>query len=140
MTGQINGRGKQKAGGQDSKEDRLYSGDMARREIELHRDERVSDGQRQATSMHLPVAVHYRLDKLVNLAHGVNSSRAEIVAMLIASAPLDEDELERQIIAYRKLRVGDAIPSAFPPTVDGEDSVVVPLHGPGRRKQQSAGG
>ncbi|HEY7830252.1 MAG TPA: hypothetical protein VIC06_06775 [Solirubrobacteraceae bacterium] len=85
--------------------------------------------------MALPLPIHYRLDKLVDLADDANSNRAEIIAMLIAQAPFDESEMEARILAYRKMSVGDAVRDVD--DTDGDD-VVVPMHGPGRRKKDQA--
>jgi hypothetical protein len=101
-------------------------------EVELPLFERLRESRRQTTSMSLPLAVHYRLDRLARLAGDVNASRAEIIAMLIAAAELDAAELERRVLAYRKLTVGDVIPAGD--ARNDDDSVVVPLGRPGRPK------
>lgn len=119
--------------------DRRYPDSMAERRITIPLGQRLRDAPRQTTSMSLPLPVHYRLDELVHLAGDVNSNRAELIAMLIASAPLDSRVLEDHILAYRKSTVGEVIPDALIPAAEG-GSVVVPLHGPGRRRKQDAGG
>ena len=84
---------------------------MARRQeiINLSRAERLRDSVRQATSMSLPVAIQHRLDRLAESAKDVDATRAEIIGLLIANASLGED-LELEVLRYRKLRVGDVIP------------------------------
>lgn len=61
--------------------------------------------------MSLPVAISHRLDVLVEAAEDVNTTRAEIIGLLIAEADLDPEELERRILRYRKMTVGDVIPN-----------------------------
>jgi hypothetical protein len=112
-------------------------GKMNPRTIVLPIWDRLRDSPRQVTSMSLPLAVHYRLDRLARLAEDVNASRAEIVAMLIAEAEMDGDDLESRILTYRKKRVGDVAPAD--PQRDGVDTVVVPLAQPGRPKKNAAG-
>jgi hypothetical protein len=89
--------------------------------------------------MALPVPIHYRLDELVRLARDVNSNRAELIATLIAFAPLVGSELEDMILAYRRLTVGEVMPNATASHAEG-DSLVVQLHGPGRRKKDDLAG
>ncbi len=96
--------------------------------------QRVRESVRQTTSMSLPAPIHFRLDELVRLASDVNSSRAELIAMLIASAPLAANELEDRILAYRRLTAGEVMPNLLAAETE-DDTVVVPLHGPGRRKR-----
>jgi hypothetical protein len=111
-------------------------GKLTPRTVELARWERLRDSPRQVTSMSLPLAVHYRLDRLARLAEDVNASRAEIAAMLIAEAKLDVGDLESRVLAYRKLHVGDVAPSD--PQHDDSDTVVVPLAKPGRPRKSEA--
>ncbi len=106
--------------------------------VHLSRDERLRDSKRQSTSMSLPLAVHHRLDLLAEAAEDAGATRAEIVGMLIAGTPLDTDELERGVLRYRKLKVGDALPEE-PPELDEQDGPVEPdnvisiaRRGPGR--------
>jgi hypothetical protein len=80
------------------------------------------------TSVSLPIPVHQRLDELVQAAATANSTRAEVIAMLIATAKLDPDELVRRLLDYRVLTVGDVLGASE------HDNVVVGIHGPGRRK------
>jgi predicted DNA-binding protein len=105
-------------------------------------DERLRDSRRQATSMSMPLAVHHRLDVLTGLATDVNATRAEIIAMLIAHADVDVEQLEKAVLAYRKMTVGDVVPTkpGEPSPEDAGDNVVkLPLRQPGRPRQRSAG-
>lgn len=113
---------------------------MAKRSevVVLSRGERLRDSKRQSTSMTLPLAVHHRLDLLAEAAQDVDASRAEIIAMLIAQAPLDPDGLEHAVLRYRKLKVGDVLPEEEPELVEpaelGEAGNVISIarRGPGR--------
>jgi hypothetical protein len=88
--------------------------------------------------MTMPLAVHRKLDLLAGLSEDVAATRAEIVGMLIAQANPDVEELERSLLAYRKLTVGDVLPQA-PGGGDGAgDGVVVPLRPPGRPPHRAA--
>lgn len=80
--------------------------------VELDLDEDLIESLRLPTSMSLPLALHRRLDVLAELAKAAKSSRAEIISMLIANAELDSEKLERQIMDYRRLSVGDVFPEA----------------------------
>ncbi len=103
--------------------------------VSLPRGERLRDSRRQATSMSLPLAVHHRLDLLAEAAADVNASRGEIIAMLIAEADPDPAELERRVLAFRKMTVGEVLPAQE--RVAEGDQVVVPLRTPGRPKRSA---
>lgn len=94
--------------------------------VSLPRDARARDAGRQSTSMSLPLAIYRRLDMLAEAAEGVEASRADIVAMLIAFADLDGDRLERQIIDYRKLTVGQVLPDGPDEPDERDDEVAEP--------------
>jgi hypothetical protein len=81
--------------------------------------------------MSFPIAIHGRLDRLAESGETVRASRAELVAMLIAEADLDPEEIERRILRYRRMTVGDVLD---PPELDPTDSdaVVVAMRRPGR--------
>ncbi len=78
--------------------------------VRLQLSERLRESERASTSMSLPVALHYRLDRLAEDAKDIDPTRAEIIGMLIAAAEFDDDDLELAILRYRKLKVGDVIP------------------------------
>ena len=105
----------------------------------MSRDEALRESERPATSMSLPLAVHHRLDLLAEGASYADATRAEIVGMLICDASLDVEELERAVLRYRKLKVGDVIPekpeeTSEPPALTTADNVVsIKKRGPGRR-------
>jgi hypothetical protein len=103
----------------------------------LSRNDRLRDSERQSTSMSLPFAVHHRLDLLAEAAEDAGASRAEIVGMLIAGAPLDTDELEQGVLRYRKLKVGDVIPEEEPglgatEKPEADNVISIARRGPGR--------
>jgi hypothetical protein len=96
---------------------------------------RLRDSTQQATSMSLPIAVLHRLDLLRAAAADANATRAEIIGMLISEAGIEPDELESQILAYRKKTVGDVIPAKQderPVEVERHNVVVLPVRRPGR--------
>jgi len=107
--------------------------------VVLSRSEKLRDSKRQATSMALPTAVHHRLDMLAEAAKDTEATRAELVAMLIANAPLDSEELELAVMRYRKTTVGDVIPEEQPEVDEREekDNVIsIARRGPGRPSSQ----
>lgn len=61
--------------------------------------------------MSLPLAVHQRLDELVDLATATNTSRQELLAALVALETIDREALERRVMAYRRLKVSDLVGS-----------------------------
>ncbi len=77
--------------------------------------------------MNLPIAVLRRLDAMAGEARFARAGRNELLAALIAAAPLDGSSLEGLIGSYRKLRIADVLPEA---TTD--DSVVIQMRRPGR--------
>jgi hypothetical protein len=110
--------------------------------IRLALDERLRESRRQGTSLSLPLAVHYRLDLLADLATDVKASRAEIIGMLIAAADLDDPgTLERGIVAYRKMLVGDVVPKRLGEARDEADDdnvVALPVRQPGRPSNRAS--
>jgi hypothetical protein len=78
--------------------------------VTLHPEDPLEDSPRQTTSMSLPLAVHHRLDVIAERAARTRPTRAEIIGMLIAEAELDPRELERRIMDYRALTVGQVVP------------------------------
>jgi hypothetical protein len=110
--------------------------------VTLPLDERLRDSRSQATSMSIPLAVHHRLDVMAHLATDLNATRAEIIAMLIARADLDVEQLEQAVLAYRKMTVGDVVPTKPgepSPEEVGDKVVRLPVRAPGRPRQRSAG-
>ncbi|HXV06210.1 MAG TPA: hypothetical protein VFP23_09945 [Solirubrobacterales bacterium] len=94
--------------------------------------------------MSLPFAVHHRLDLLAKAAEDAGATRAEIVGMLIAAAPLDAAELEAEVLRYRKLKVGDVVPEEQREPARQEeplkaDNVIsIARRGPGRPSRGSS--
>ena len=82
--------------------------------------------------MNLPIAVLRRLDAMATEARFARASRNELLAALIAAAPVKAAALEDLVNAYRQLRIADVLPD----TADS-DSVVVPMRKPGRPGAQS---
>lgn len=106
--------------------------------VVLSRGERLRESKRQATSMSLPLAVHHRLELLTEGASDVEATRAEIIGMLIATSPLNSEQLERAILRYRKMTVGDVVPDQPTPAIEpldlppGENVISIEKRGPGR--------
>lgn len=73
-------------------------------------DRSLRDSERTGTMFNLPVALHHRLDKLVELTidGGVRAHRIDVVAALILAAPEDSEELLKLHLDYGKARVKDA--------------------------------
>jgi hypothetical protein len=108
---------------------------MTGRDVPLNRSRSLLGSERQSTSMSLPLAVHYKLGRLAELAAAANASRAEIVAMLIAEADLDPGSLARRVLAYRELTVGDVVAPLDPPVEESEGVVMLPVSRPGRPRR-----
>jgi len=112
------------------------------RTITLSLDQRLRDSQRQATSMSLPLAVLHRLDLLAGAAADANATRAEIIGMLISEAAVDTEELEKQVLAYRKKSVRQVIPPKSDDRqikVVGQNVVELPVRTPGRPRKRLPG-
>jgi len=110
--------------------------------IALRRDERLRDSKRQATSMSLPLAIHHRLDLLADAAGDVNASRAELIGMLIAEAEPEAENVEKRVLAYRKMSVGDIVPDVRRETVKPVTAgtvVKLPVRRPGRPRKRDVG-
>ena len=103
----------------------------------LNLTDRIGDSPSRSTSMNLPVAVQRRLDELADLADAVRPTRNELLAALVATAKLDEGELEDLVLRYRRMRVRDVLPAQD--HLDGDGDVVVPLRRPGRPTRGGAG-
>ncbi|MEU0509151.1 hypothetical protein [Amycolatopsis sp. NPDC006125] len=64
---------------------------------------RLHRGRRRSTLVHWPEKVDHRLDLLLHLANqaGENTSRAQLLAALVAATPLDGARLARLLRKYR---------------------------------------
>jgi hypothetical protein len=94
-------------------------------------EDSILDCPTKGTSMSLPIAATRRLDEMARVARRSRPTRNELLAVLIATTPLDERELRRRIDEYRDMSIGDVLPTEAG-TADRSDSVVVPLRKPGR--------
>jgi len=105
--------------------------------VQLSLDSLLRDSKKQATSMSLPFAVHYKLDALAELAAAAHATRAEIIGMLIAQAELDSAQLEDGILRYRKKTVGDVL--SLSASEDADSNVIeLPVRQPGRPRTNRA--
>jgi hypothetical protein len=98
------------------------------KQVTLHLADSIIDCPTHGTSMNLPIAVLRRLDAMARDARRVRTSRNELLAALIARAPLEGRELEAIVDAYRRLQIADVLPEE----PRSGDSVVVPMRKPGR--------
>ena len=64
----------------------------------------LHEGERRSTLVYWPTRVDERLDFLLSLIseNGGQASRAQVLAALVAAAPLDGVKLDRQLRAYRR--------------------------------------
>jgi hypothetical protein len=105
--------------------------------MSIKRDDRLRDSHEDQIGVSIPRSLNARLDALVDVANeaGENTSRKEIVAVLILGAPTTGDALLREIKRYRTAAVADAI-------VEGRDERLFldptpPRPGPRTRKRSS---
>lgn len=107
-----------------------------RRILQIPLDEPLRDSPQFPTTLALPAAILHRLEELSSLAAATRATQSDLIGMLVAEADLDPDELERQIIEYRKKKVADIFnPDAgtLQVEVDHDLNIVkVPLRPPGR--------
>lgn len=68
--------------------------------------ELLKDSAKRTTLVQWPTAVDARLETLLGLlaVEGVEVSRAQLLAALVAEAPLDGNALGRKVRAYRRQR------------------------------------
>jgi hypothetical protein len=102
----------------------------ARAIIRLSLDERLRESERSATSMSLPAALVHRLNLLADEAKDIDATRSEIIGMLLAQAELGNENLELDILRYRKLKVADVVPAAEKTSSD--NVISISPRGPGR--------
>ena len=97
-------------------------------------DHRLRDCHDRQAGMSWPVPIHARLDELVRLARdgaGRDTSRKELVAALLLSAPSDPDELDAIIRKYRLATAREAL--VRPEDAEQGNVLRIPRHGPGPR-------
>lgn len=98
--------------------------------------ELLKNSQKRTTSVQWPEAVDDRLEALLGLAvaAGERVSRAELLAMLVAEAPLNGRQIGERVRAYRQL-----LPDEFSQTTTQVGELpVVRRPGPRRRSHPSA--
>lgn len=95
-------------------------------------DERLMNCSESKIGLSLPSPLSERLDQLVRLAEGVGerTTRKEVVASLILSAPMDGPALSERIRQLRSAVVHEAI------APDESGRVRLSRHGPGPRSRQ----
>jgi hypothetical protein len=81
----------------------------------------LQDSERRTTSVQWPAAVDERLETLLRLlkAEATPASRAQLLAALVATAPLDGPRLARVMRTYRRMRRDefDAVPAEALPVL-----------------------
>lgn len=89
--------------------------------------------------MSLPLAIHHRLDVVVEQAQDVNPSRADIIGMLLSEADPYDPGLEARILAYKKLQVGEVLPHSpdEPDENPAKNVYPFPKRQPGRPKRKN---
>ena len=97
---------------------------------------RLVEGEETGAAVDWPVALHHRVDQLVELAEGVGerTSRKELVAALVLASPTDGNELSDMLRTYRTALTRDAllnVPSS-------ENVVELRRRGPGPRSRKSS--
>ncbi|HEX9967503.1 MAG TPA: hypothetical protein VGB06_06130 [Solirubrobacterales bacterium] len=112
---------------------------MARKKelVKLSPGERIRDAVPQSTSVSLPLPVHRRLGFLTELGTDASATQAEIIGMLIAKALLEPDWVEREVLDYRKMTVGDVL-AGTPEGAEGAEVIELARHGPGRPSRRTA--
>jgi hypothetical protein len=104
--------------------------------LQLDANRQTSRTVPKPAAINWPFPVDRRLDQLVGLANeaGANVRRSELVAALVAAAPIDPEQLLQMIIAWRDSRVRDVIVG-----VDAAAQVIdIPRYPPGRRRASAS--
>lgn len=105
--------------------------------VKLSLGERIRETVPQATSVSLPLPVHRRLGYLTERGMDVSATQAEIIGMLISKASLEPDWVEREVLDYRKMTVGEVL-SGTPEGTGGADVIELARSGPGRPSRRTA--
>lgn len=110
---------------------------MPKRPIDrLDLDGRLVEGEETGAAIDWPVALHHRVDQLVEEAQsiGERTSRKEIVAALVLAAPTDGNDLSELLRSYRTALTRDALLNA----PSGENVVELRRRGPGPRSRRTS--
>ena len=97
---------------------------------------RLVEGEETGAAVDWPVALHHRVDQLVELAEsiGERTSRKELVAALVLASPTDGNELSEMLRTYRTASTRDALLN-----VPSDENVVeLRRRGPGPRSRKSS--
>jgi hypothetical protein len=100
-------------------------------ERRIEPEQPVRATERRVATFQLPDAVSKRLDDLTKLVHdeGGRTSRQELVAALIGTAPADGPTLIDALRSYRMMSVRDVTIGS-----EQDEVVVVERYGPGPRR------
>jgi hypothetical protein len=96
--------------------------------VELRASAQLDECKKVQTTVLWPLPVDIRLNVLVDLVNGAGASatRSQLVAALVATSPIDPDELLGRIRSYLHLSAGEA-------ALMSATRVRVPERRPGRR-------
>jgi hypothetical protein len=102
----------------------------------LDLDEKLIASEETNAAIDWPLAVHHRLDQLVACAvdEGERTTRKELAAAIVFSAPESGAQLSKVLRKYRRARVRDALLNV--PT--GENVVELKRPGPGPRVRRTS--
>ena len=110
---------------------------MPKRSIDrLDLDDRLVEGEETGAAVDWPVALHHRVDQLVEVAEriGERTSRKEVVAALVLAAPTAGNELSELLRSYRTALTRDALLNV----PSGENVVELRRRGPGPRSRKTS--
>ncbi len=85
-----------------------------------------------------PLAVDHRLDELLRIAreHGLNTTRKELVAAIVATIQLEPDDMDEMLKRYRRSRVRQILITS---TADEEKVITFPRQRSGPRRLEGGG-
>lgn len=95
---------------------------------------RLRDCHERQAGVAWPTPIHRRLDELIAIVRdgaGRDTNRKELAAALILAAPIDPEELDALVKAYRLATARDAL--VRPEDVEDGTVLRLPAHRPGPR-------
>jgi hypothetical protein len=97
---------------------------------------RLAEGEETGAAIDWPVALHHRVDQLVELAEGVGerTSRKELVAAVVLAAPEEPERLSEMVRTYRTAFTRDALLNV----PAGENVIELRRRGPGPRSKKKS--
>ena len=97
---------------------------------------RLAEGEETGAAVDWPVALHHRVDQLVELVESIGErpTRKELVAAVVLAAPEDAARLSKMLRTYRTAGTRDALVNA----PSNENVVELRRRGPGPRSRKSS--